>query len=630
MTDLLMLAVRYLAGVCDGARLQDGHGFNKLDTEFGHDLAVLAAWTPRQRRAAWEITRKYRHQLAQQGINWDSILEPPYTQSMEKPRTLTLREGRFELRFSYNAALIDVVKLLPGTRFSDKNPQDKYWRAPASRELQAFAEANKFIVSPEAQQQFAQLDRNLQESRAEEAELEIPNLRGTLRLFQKAGVQYALRAQRVLIADEMGLGKTIEALATIEAAKAYPAIVVCPATLKSVWKRHVKSWLPHRSVQVLGGREPESISAVDITIINYDVLGTPEDKEKKRPASGWIAVLSTPKAVVFDESHFCKNYKARRTKACKALAASVPLRLLLTGTPVLNRPAELISQLQILDRLNDMGGFQYFARHYCGWEPGLGMQEAHNLPELATALRSACMIRRTKKEVLKELPSKAPHAIVPMELNNREEYCKAERDIVGWIEEHEGFEKASAAERAEQLVRIEKLKQLVAKGKLPAVKLWIENFLESDEKLVIFANHIEIQKALLKHFPDSAHILGEDSSEKRQENVSRFQEDPSCKLVICSLATGGLGITLTAAKNVAFVELGWTDAIMQQATDRLHRIGQEGIVTPWYLLAEGSTIEDDIYNLIEEKREIAEGIAGGTETAIINDLVKRLANRKKK
>jgi len=153
--------------------------------------------------------------------------------------------------------------------------------------------------------------------------------------------------------------------------------------------------------------------------------------------------------------------------------------------------------------------------------------------------------------------------------------------------------------------------------------------LENGEKLVVFASHIEIQKKIASWY-GSAHVFGEDDGQTRQSNVDRFQSDPECRIIVCSLQAGGLGITLTAASNVVFVEQGWTPSIMEQASDRCHRIGQTDSVTVWYLNAI-NTIDEEIAELIEKKRKIIDAAIDGQSveaaTSILNDLINKLRNR---
>ena len=185
-----------------------------------------------------------------------------------------------------------------------------------------------------------------------------PTLGGELKPFQRAGVEYLLKQRRSFLADEQGLGKTVEALATIEADGAYPAIVVCPASLKLNWMREIERWLPARSAQMLDGNRG-AVPAADLTVVNYDIV------------AGRLEALTAlaPRAVALDESHYCKNPGAKRTQAAQRLCAAVPregLVLALTGTPVMNRPPELISQLRILGRLGDFGSGAEFGQRFRG------------------------------------------------------------------------------------------------------------------------------------------------------------------------------------------------------------------------------------------------------------------------
>jgi SNF2 family DNA or RNA helicase len=267
-------------------------------------------------------------------------------------------------------------------------------------------------------------------------------------------------------------------------------------------------------------------------------------------------------------------------------------------------------------------------------------------------LRSICFIRRTKGQVLKELPDKQQTDVI-LELDNRKVYNEARDDLVRWLKENAKLEQdfldsicgASEAEqaamtaeyrqtaamraaRALQLTKIEHLKQLAAAGKLAMAKDWIKNFLDTGEKLIIFASHIDIQKTLIKEYPGCAHIIGEDSDSERQYNIVKFQDDEQCKVIICSLKAAGIGVTLTAASNVVFLELGWTPSDHEQGISRAHRMGQKSSVMAWYLLAKDS-IDEDITELINEKRIVVDAATDGGGTApeqssIMNDLIKRL------
>lgn len=451
-----------------------------------------------------------------------------------------------------------------------------------------------------------------------------PTLGGELKPFQRAGVSYLLERRRAFLADEQGLGKTIEALAAVEAAGAYPAVVVCPASLKLNWLRELEHWLPGRSVQALSGNggarradADAGLADADVTIVNYDIVAARLDQ---------LRALA-PRALVLDESHYCKNAAAKRTQAVQRLSAVVPregLVLALTGTPVMNRPAELISQLRIIGRLEDFGSGARFGQRFRG-------PDAHL--RLHWHLRARCFVRRLKADVLPQLPAKT-RAIVPVELDNQAEYRLAERDLVAWLRSQpldlrELDAKVAAALRAERLVRLNALKLLAARGKLNAALGWIHDFCSSGERLVVFASHREVQRAVIARFPAALHILGEDTALSRDAALQAFQApdaDRANQLIVCSIEVAGHGLTLTRSSNVVFLELAWTPAKHDQAEDRCHRIGQQDAVNAYYLLA-AETIDETISELLERKRAVIGAVTDGheeDEEGVVDALVREL------
>jgi superfamily II DNA or RNA helicase len=424
-------------------------------------------------------------------------------------------------------------------------------------------------------------------------------LGGELAPFQWAGVRYALDARRVFLADEQGLGKTVEALATLEADDAYPAVVVCPASLKLNWQRETQRWLPHRSVAVIHGRVPVPPTA-EITILNYEIVAAHREA---------LARLH-PSALVVDESHLCKNPQAKRTQAVRRLAEAIGpdgLRLALTGTPVLNHAEELISQLRVLGRLEDFGSGARFKRQFRG---RLSEERLH------WHLRRRCFVRRLKTEVLPQLPAKR-QVVVPVELDNEREYRLAEEDVIAWLREQpldlrELNARIASTLRAERLAQIGTLQRLAARGKLNAALAWIHDFLASGEPLVVFARHVEVQTAVLERFPHALHIMGRDTIIERDEAVRAFQDPDGPQLIVAATRVGAQGITLTRASNVAFLELEWTPALHDQAEDRCHRIGQRDAVTAWYLLA-AETVDETMAAVIQRKRGLIAAVTDGRQ-----------------
>lgn len=494
-------------------------------------------------------------------------------------------------------------------------------------EHEAWVQDEALSVLQEIREQHAQAAGLVALSQAVDADLEVEGLAGELKPFQRAGVLYLLRRRRAFLADEQGLGKTIEALAAIEADGAFPAVVVCPASLKLNWAREIRKWLPHREVQLLSGMgaktpaaaSAQALRAADIHIVNYDILDAREQA---------LAAVS-PRALVLDEAHYCKNAAAKRTQAVQRLSGCMPndgLVLALTGTPVMNRAAELIAQLRIIGRLAEFGSGAQFSRRFRGADANL---------RLHWHLRSRCFVRRLKSEVLPQLPAKT-RSIVPVELDNESEYRLAERDVIAWLatqplDLRELDARVAAALRAERLVRLNALKLLAAEGKLHAALTWIHDFLASGERLVVFARHRKIQQAVIERFPSALHVLGSDDHAARDAAVSAFQEPDEAhgvhnQLIVCSIELAGHGLTLTRASNVAFLELDWTPAKLEQAEDRCHRIGQQDAVNAAYLLAAG-TIDETIATLLERKRAVIGAVTDGRqqdEEGLLDAVVREL------
>jgi SWI/SNF-related matrix-associated actin-dependent regulator of chromatin subfamily A-like protein 1 len=205
--------------------------------------------------------------------------------------------------------------------------------------------------------------------------------------------------------------------------------------------------------------------------------------------------------------------------------------------------------------------------------------------------------------------------------------------VIAWLREQpldlrELDRMVAAALRAERLAQLNALRRLASQGKGNAALGWIEDFLASDEPLVVFAGHRAMQDRLVERFPDALHLLGRDSITAREAAVQGFQAGES-QLLVCATRVAGQGITLTRASNVAFLDLEWTPAMHDQAEDRCHRIGQHDAVTAWYLLA-AKTIDETMLELIERKRRVVDAVTDGRsqqEEAVMDGVVRALRGR---
>ena len=545
-------------------------------------------------------------------------LEPP---AAELTIEHTVEEATFGLQPLWDPDAVKAFGMLPGADSRARTLPIDPWALEA---LERFLHQFVVTVSPAAKHHLdlvrAEHDVAVEAIRRSRSKTADPmpevaaKLGGELAPFQWAGVRYLLEKRRAFLADEQGLGKTVQTLAALEADDAFPAVVVCPASLKLTWEREAAKWLPHRTRAVVTGRSAVAPRA-DLVIVNYEIVADHRDS----------LLRMRPNALVLDESHYCKNPRAKRTQAMRKLAGALPrdaLRLALSGTPVTNGPDEIVAQLRILGRLEEFGSGAQLKRRF----KGNGAEE-----RLHWHLRRSCFVRRLKKDVLPQLPDKR-RVVIPVGLTNQAEYRLAEKDVIAWLREQpldlsELDAKIARVLRAERLAQINTLKQLAAKGKLAAAIAWIHDFLESGEPLVVFAHHQEVQDAVVAHFPSAGHLLGRDSAARRDEAVRAFQDGTGPQLLVCSTAVAGHGITLTRASNVCFLELGWTPAQHDQAEDRCHRIGQHDAVTAWYLLAAG-TIDETIAELLHAKRNVVGAVTDGarqTEGSMVDEVVRALA-----
>jgi hypothetical protein len=468
---------------------------------------------------------------------------------------------------------------------------------------------------------------------------------------QWVAVHALVQREQCLLADEQGLGKSVEILAALEATHSFPAVVVVPATAILNWRDEAAQWLPHRKVALAGGgvgkkEQGMPFADADLIVVNYESF----DKH----ASEFLTLR--PKALVTDEGQYLKTHDSARTVAVKEFcaASNVGRVIVATGTPVLNRPSELLTLLTLLpDLLAELGGFARFASRYCAATQQQAGRQSYwdfggsaNLGELANRLRECGrFIRREKSSVLPTLPAKQREE-VSIEISNRPEYDLAKQDLAAWLKTkntHSGKQKRKkdegeaaalrataewmgwseedaremglgTADRAEALRRVGALRQLAGAGKITAAAEWIGHVVR-DEKLVVFAYHIDVQRALVAALDEAGtaaplEITGDMSAKARHAAIRAFQQDPKHRVIVCSLTAARTAITLTAAKRALIVELDWSPAGLEQAEDRVHRIGQAGQVTITYLHAR-DTLDDRMLSILDRKRAVIGKIAAG-------------------
>lgn len=445
--------------------------------------------------------------------------------------------------------------------------------------------------------------------------------------YQKVGIDFGLAHERVLIGDEPGLGKTLQSIGIVDAAGAYPCLVICPSSLKINWQREWEKFTDKKALVLDNGTQTTwpyllQMGVQNVAIVNYESLRKYFVWDIKVGKKSWRLkdVVFCPhiklfKSVIVDESHRVKDATTQQARFVKGLSVGKKWVILLSGTPVVNRPADLVAQLSIMDRLKDFGGKAAFLSRYGGGESGKPSKSAkghdtdadapRNLEELSGKLYASCMIRREKAKVLTELPDKT-RCDLYVEISNREEYDVAQADLAQYLKEYRQCSDWEVQRKMmmEALMKFMTLRSIAAKGKVAQAADFIRTFLASGKKLIVFCSLHEIVDELKAQFPQAISVTGRDNAASKQAAVDAFQQDDNVRLIICSIKAAGVGLTLTASSNVAFIELPWTYADCCQCEDRAHRIGQKDNVTCYYLLGKG-TIDGRLYQIIQDKKSVA-------------------------
>ena len=437
--------------------------------------------------------------------------------------------------------------------------------------------------------------------------------------YQQDGILFGLEHKRIIIGDEPGLGKTLQSIGIVDTANAYPCLVICPSSLKINWQREFGKFTD-KSALVLDNAVRTTWSYLltmgmhQVAVVNYeslrkyfvwDIKGGKHFRLKDVVFCPQIRMF---KSIIIDESHRVKDPSAQQTIFTKGLSVGKEWIILLSGTPVVNRPEDLIAQLSIMNRLSEFGGRAQFMADYCTDPRDKMAEPAVPLSVLSRQLYETCMIRREKAKVLPQLPDKT-RVDLYVEISNAPEYNLAAADLAEYLRQYKECSdwEIRRKMRMEALVRFMTLRSLATMGKISQAVDFIRTFLDSGKKLIVFCSLHDIVDELKKAFPKSVTVTGRDNPANKQAAVDAFQNNPAVQLIICSIKAAGVGLTLTAASDVAFVELAWTYADCCQCEDRAHRIGQKDNVTCYYLLAKG-TIDTVVYRLIQDKKNVANQI----------------------
>jgi SWI/SNF-related matrix-associated actin-dependent regulator 1 of chromatin subfamily A len=487
--------------------------------------------------------------------------------------------GHIELYFPYSETREQISSRFQGTFYDWPG---HCWKAPySSHNLQAAEEwAQRYFVKiePERWLSASAYDRDVlmplyRESlalRTQKPLQPIREMHGKLYPFQEAAIQYVLKRKRCFIADPPGTGKTIMALASIAMTRAFPLVVVCPPTLLPFWQAEIAKWFPGWPVQVLNDANLQGNQRA--YLVSYSQL------EKYSQSLEGLR----PRSIIFDESYRLKGHESRQTHLSYELAKRIDYRFLLTGSPIVNRPADLMSQLKVMGRWDVLVNVRYFSETYCGACYASGDKSpsgAINLSRLEEQLRIYCMVRRTEEQLIAYLPGKI---VTPV-------YLHADQQIDNlwntWF-------RSSPPD-------VQALRRNAYQIKRSAVIEWLQEAQTLEGKTIVFGYHTEYVRELAEIFSGLL-VTGDHSPQQIQATIHNFQNDPEAKFLFLTYGSGSQGWQLDFADRVVMVELDWSDSTHQRAEGRLMSLERKKTIRVYRLLVKG-TYEDHMLEIIKEK-----------------------------
>lgn len=395
----------------------------------------------------------------------------------------------------------------------------------------------------------------------------------------------------------MGLGKTRQSIiAMMEAAPVGPWLVVCPASVKHNWAREIRLALGEAPTCIVGPNSPPELGFGGWVIINYDLL--------KRDIDALLGHEFT--GLVFDEGHYLKNHRTQRSRLSRRLVIDRdPVVHVLTGTPLTNRPRDLFPLLQLVG--HSLGqSFLAFAKRYCDahrndygyWVTG----GASNIEELSVQLQGI-MMRRSKDDVLDLPPKQRTWIEVDVESDIRERLNTAVMRFLS--------DERSGTGRRLGVGMFSSARRALAVAKVPQTVEYVQGAVDQGEKVLLYSCFTHATRRFARSLGDLAvTITGEVPTAKRQAIVDRFQNDDAVRVLIGQIQAAGVGINLTAARQVVFNDLDWVPANHWQAEDRAHRIGQAGTVNVTYMVAR-DTLEEFVRTVLETKSRLVDDVVEG-------------------
>lgn len=539
----------------------------------------------------------------------------------------------YALSFGYNQSVIDYCRYLKSvlgwTEFF-YDSENKRWRFKDPGVISMIKEKFPTVQVESSIWKEIEKDSHVKEEEKEKeqnavkikeakvSDLKIKGLKGELYNYQKLGVEFFINSGgRAILADSAGVGKSCQALGYVVQCGHKRTLVICPASVKYSWKNEISKWTKLKSFIV----EPKTKFSdiphdINVIIINYDVLKKHFNELMKYRFD----------VCIMDEAQYIKSPTSIRSKAAKQLSRNIPSVLLLTGTPILNKPIELFNLLNVVD-MKVWNNWYSYAVRYCGGHQGQWGFQAEGatcLDELKQRI-SKYFLRRTKEEVLSQLPPKI-RTEVPVDLDGEfyKQYKTAASSLAQYLKQYkkETDSKILKAVQAEKLVRINYLRQISSMAKVGVAKELIQNIIDGGEKVLVFSCFNAPLLELQKSFPnESVMIIGSTNVNERGEIVKKFQEDPNVKIFLGGIKAAGSGLTLTAASNVIQLDYSWTPADMDQSENRAHRPGAEYESLNIYQIISNGTIDVFMKKLIYDKQIIFDQLFESGDIKKVNNII---------
>lgn len=530
---------------------------------------------------------------------------------------------------------IKLQEVLKKDFFAQFNPVNKEWYVRVDMtnisSINMFLEENGFTEERLEREQKLNLHPISEKLDMTDLKLILPELglKRQLRDYQIDGVYYMLNHGNCINGSDVGVGKSGMTIVMFELIDTFPCLIVCPSTVKESWKAEWERWNPNRTLSIINSGSKKNNWDADVIVINYDALGMKSGRGVKVKFPELLSIKF--KAIVADEIHFLKNWKAVRSKAFMKIASKSPIKIGLSGTVILNRPSELINILKVIGRFQEIfQDLDHYLYRYCNMKItrfGKETKDASNVKELYKLLNHYCYFRKEKREVLTELPP-IVETFVNCKINNKKIYKEAENNLISFLELADET-KVDAALKAKHLVQLNLLSLLSIDGKLKAIQEYLKDWIESNEeqKLLVFGVHVEPLEHLSKCFPESGLITGSISLDKKMKVLEQFKASKKMQILFANIQCIGTGVDglQNVCSNAAVIELPVRPGDLVQGLGRLERMGQKSSINVFYLMNE-ETIDGRIWKMLKEKKEVTDVVNKG----YLDDLSLSLINSYKR